>query len=134
MSSSQQTPSNSGHGQSSGSMSHTQDGADASQAQGEAHQARNGAAQAQEDAPLGQADRFQGWIGQVQGRIVQVQGQAHTEHQARRTGPDPARGPVVMPTLDGGIMVRSTDPEDTRRLIERLLSPPNNGPENSGPR
>ncbi|KAJ4206475.1 hypothetical protein NW759_014261 [Fusarium solani] len=88
MSSSQQTPSNSGHGQSSGSMSHTQDGADASQAQGEAHQARNGAAQAQEDAPLGQADRFQGWIGQVQGR----------------------------------------------RLIERLLSPPNNGPENSGPR
>ncbi|KAJ3461212.1 hypothetical protein MRS44_009765 [Fusarium solani] len=89
---------------------------------GEAHQARNGAAQAQEDAPLGQADRFQGWIGQVQG-------QAHTEHQARRTGPDPARGPVVMPTLDGGIMVRSTDPEDARRLIERLLSPPNNGPE-----
>ncbi|KAM6519028.1 hypothetical protein FALCPG4_012683 [Fusarium falciforme] len=113
MSSSQQTPANSGRGRSNGSTSHTQDGADAPQAQ-------NGAAQAQEEAPLGQAD--------------QIQGQAHAGHQARGTDPDHARGPVAMPTLGGGFVIRSSNAEDARRLIERLLSPPNNGPENSGPR
>ncbi|KAJ4179273.1 hypothetical protein NW755_012617 [Fusarium falciforme] len=131
MSSSQQTPANSGRGRSNGSTSHTQDGADAPQAHGEAHQAQNGAAQAQEEAPLGQADQIQGRIDQVQG---QVQGQAHAGHQAHGTDPDRARGSVVMPTLGGGFAIRSSNAEDARRLIERLLSPPNNGPENSGPR